>query len=178
MERIRRVLGIDPGYANTGFGIVDDFGTRIRMVGYGVIETQAGEEKGKRLLEIFTEIEEVIREFAPDEAAMEELFFGKNATSAMDVSEAKGVVTMTLEKNGVPLSMYRPNQIKSAVTGTQGAEKETVERYVKILLGLKETPRPDHAADALAAAITHVNTTRGIERTEIRRDGGKNGNHR
>ena len=158
MERIRRILGIDPGYANTGFGIVDDFGGKIRLVGYGVIETDNSMEHGKRLLEIFNGMETVIKKYKPDQASMEELFFGKNASSAMNVSEAKGVVTMTLEKNSIPLATYKPNQIKSSVTGTQASDKDTVERYVQILLAMKEKPNPDHAADALAAAITHINS--------------------
>ena len=159
MEK-RRILGIDPSYANTGFGVIDDLGGEIRLVGYGVIETDNTMEHAKRLLEIFNGIELVIGKYKPDEAAMEELFFGKNASSAMNVSEAKGIVTMTLEKNSVPLSQYKPNQIKSSVTGTQSADKDTVERYVQILLKLKEKPTPDHAADALAAAITHIHTQR------------------
>ena len=157
MEK-RRILGIDPGYANTGFGIIDVLDGTIRLVGYGVIETDNAMEHGKRLLEIYNGMELVIEKYKPDESAMEELFFGKNASSAMNVSEAKGVITMTLEKNSIPLSMYKPNAIKSSVTGTQSADKETVEQYVQILLSLKERPKPDHAADALAAAITHIHS--------------------
>lgn len=153
----RRILGIDPGYANTGFGVIDFIDNKMKIVGYGVIETDNTLEHSKRLLEIFNGIELVIQKYQPNEASMEELFFGKNASSAMNVSEAKGVITMTLEKNAISLSQYKPNQIKSSVTGTQSADKDTVERYVQILLNLKEKPQPDHAADALAAAITHIN---------------------
>lgn len=153
----RRILGIDPGYANTGFGVIDFIDNKMKIVGYGVIETDNTLEHSKRLLEIFNGIELVIQKYQPNEASMEELFFGKNASSAMNVSEAKGVITMTLEKNAISLSQYKPNQIKSSVTGTQSADKDTVERYVQILLNLKEKPHPDHAADALAAAITHIN---------------------
>lgn len=156
MEK-RRILGIDPGYANTGFGVIDFIDNKMKIVGYGVIETDNTMEHSKRLLEIFNGIELVIQKYQPNEASMEELFFGKNASSAMNVSEAKGVITMTLEKNAIPLSQYKPNQIKTSVTGTQSADKDTVERYVQILLNLKEKPQPDHAADALAAAITHIN---------------------
>ena len=156
----KRILGIDPGYANTGFGIVDFINGTMKLVGYGVIETDNSMTHSKRLLEIFNGIETVIEKYKPNECAMEDLFFGKNASSAMNVSEAKGVVTVALEKNSIPLFMYKPNQIKSSVTGTQSADKDTVERYVQILLRLKEKPNPDHAADALAMAITHINHSR------------------
>lgn len=159
MKRIRRVLGIDPGLANTGFGIIDDFGGRMSLVGYGVIETSPEDAHPSRLLEIFRGIEEVVGKYAPDESAMEELFFGRNSSSAMMVAEAKGVVTMALAKNGISPAQYKPNKIKASVTGTQSARKETVERCVRMLLNLKETPRPDHAADAIAAAITHIHST-------------------
>lgn len=157
----RRIIGIDPGLANTGFGVIDDESGRLRLVGYGVVETAADEPLPSRLLKIHGGISRVVAEFTPDEAAMEELYFGRNATSALPVAEAKGVATLALAQGGLLPAMYRPNQIKSAVTGTQQSPKETVERYVAILLSLASPPRPDHAADALAAAITHAHCTRG-----------------
>lgn len=155
----RRVIGIDPGLAHTGFGVIDANGNNIRLVAYGVIETPSTEEHGTRLLAIYNRIVAVIQEFRPCQAAMEELYFARNVSSAMSVAEAKGVVTMCLAQNALPLCMYRPNQIKYAVTGTKTADKKTVEQYVKILLNLETEPKPDHAADALAAAITHVFST-------------------
>ncbi len=155
----RRILGIDPGLANTGFGVVDDLGGRIKFVSYGVIETSANDEHGVRLLSIYNRLLAVIDEFRPDQAAMETLYFAKNVSSALNVAEAKGVVTMCLAQHAIPLSMYTPNQIKYSVTGAKTADKELVERYVKILLALETEPKPDHAADALAAAITHCNST-------------------
>ena len=155
----RRVIGIDPGLAHTGFGVIDAKGNSISLVGYGVIETKAEEEHGLRLLGIYNRLLAVIDEFRPQESAMEELYFARNASSAMTVAEAKGVVTMCLSQQVIPLSMYRPNQIKYSVTGTKTADKKTVEQYVKILLNLESEPKPDHAADALAAAITHVFST-------------------
>ena len=155
----RRVIGIDPGLAHTGFGIIDAFGNNIRLVSYGVIETPSIEEHGTRLLEIYNRLVAVLMEFKPEQASMEELYFARNVSSAMSVSEAKGVVTMCLAQQALPLSMYRPNQIKYSVTGTKTADKKTVEQYVKILLNLETEPKPDHAADALAAAITHVFST-------------------
>ena len=154
--RVRRVLGIDPGLANTGFGVVDFCEGRYRMVSYGCITTKADQPHGERLLTIYSRLCAVIDEFQPDEAGMETLYFARNVTSAMGVAEARGVVTLCLAQHNIKLGEYQPNQIKLAVTGTAAADKELVERYVKILLGLKTQPKPDHAADALAGAITHL----------------------
>lgn len=161
-RKIRRVLGIDPGLANTGFGVIDCCGGKFRLVSYGVIETEAGVDLGERLLVIFSRIQAVIDEFRPDEACMEELFFARNVTSAISVAEAKGVATLCLAQNVIPLKEYKPNQIKKAVTGTASADKELVEKYVKILLNLEVQPKPDHAADALACAICHLHNSGGF----------------
>lgn len=155
-SRVRRVLGIDPGLANTGFGVVDFCEGRYRMVSYGCITTKADQPHGERLLTIYSRLCAVIDEFQPDEAGMETLYFARNVTSAMGVAEARGVVTLCLAQHNIKLGEYQPNQIKLAVTGTSAADKELVERYVKILLALKTQPKPDHAADALAGAITHL----------------------
>lgn len=155
-KKIKRVLGIDPGLANTGFGIVDFCDGKYRMVSYGCITTKKELSHGERLLTIYSRMCAVIDEFRPDEAGMETLYFAKNVTSAMGVAEARGVVTLCLAQHCIKLGEYQPNQIKQAVTGTTKADKELVERYVKILLGLKTEPKPDHAADALAGAITHL----------------------
>lgn len=157
----RRVIGIDPGLANTGFGIVDEIDGKLRLVSYGVIETPASEDHGVRLLAIYNRLCAVLDEFKPQEAGMETLYFARNVTSALSVSEAKGVVTMALAQRAIPLSMYTPNQIKYSVTGTKTSPKEVVERYVKLLLALECEPKPDHAADALAAAITHIHSSQG-----------------
>lgn len=157
--RLRRVIGIDPGLANTGFGIVECVHSRMSLVSYGVIETDSRDSHEVRLLSIYNRILAVIDEFRPTEAEMETLFFARNTTSALAVAEAKGVVTLCLAQQGIPLSLYAPNQIKCAVTGSKSAGKDTVERYVQVLLGLKEPPKPDHAADALAGAITHLHFT-------------------
>lgn len=155
-KKILRVLGIDPGLANTGFGVVDFVNGRYRMVSYGCITTAPGDSLGIRLLKIASSLQKVIDEFKPSQAGMEELFFARNVTSAISVAEAKGVCTLVLAQNTIPLKEYKPNQIKNAVTGTASADKELVQRYVKILLDLETEPKPDHAADALAAAITHL----------------------
>jgi len=159
-KSIRRVIGIDPGLANTGFGVVDFVNGRYRMVSYGCITTPAHTPHGERLLTIYNRLAAVINEFKPTEAGMETLYFAKNVSSAMGVSEARGVVTLLLTQNCIKLGEYRPVQIKQAVTGSQNADKELVEKYVQILLGLKEIPKPDHAADALAGAITHLHYSR------------------
>lgn len=159
-KSIRRVIGIDPGLANTGFGVVDFVNGRYRMVSYGCITTPAHTPHGERLLTIYNRLSAVINEFKPTEAGMETLYFAKNVSSAMGVSEARGVVTLLLAQNCIKLGEYRPVQIKQAVTGSQNADKELVEKYVQILLGLKEIPKPDHAADALAGAITHLHYSR------------------
>lgn len=161
-SKVRRVLGIDPGLANTGFGVVDFCNGRYRMVSYGCITTKSDEPHGQRLMKIYSSLCAVIDEFKPTEAGMETLYFAKNAKSAMGVSEARGVVTLCLAQHGIKLGEYRPVQIKQAVTGSQMADKETVEKYVKILLGLEVEPKPDHAADALAGAITHLHYSNGI----------------
>ncbi len=157
--KVRRVLGIDPGLANTGWGIVDWSGNRFTLVKYGVIETAASEKHGTRLLSIYNSLTAIIQEYKPTEAAMETLYFAKNQTSAMAVAEARGVATLCLAQNCVPLGEYKPNQIKQAVTGSGAADKELVECYVQFLLGLATPPKPDHAADALAGAITHINSS-------------------
>lgn len=127
------------------------------MISYGVISTTANTSHAERLLTIYNKLKIVIDEFKPQEASMETLYFAKNVTSAMGVAEARGVVTLCLAQYNMQLFEYTPNQIKQSVTGTAAADKDLVERYVKLLLNLKEKPKPDHAADALAGAITHIN---------------------
>ncbi|MBE6344406.1 MAG: crossover junction endodeoxyribonuclease RuvC [Spirochaetaceae bacterium] len=156
--KIRRVLGIDPGLASTGYGIVDYSSNRYRMVSYGVISTESNLPHAQRLLAIYTKLIAIIQEFKPQEGAMETLYFAKNVTSAMAVAEARGVATLCLAQNCIPLGEYTPNTIKQSVTGSAGANKATVQEYVRLLLGLEVIPKPDHAADALAAAITHLHS--------------------
>ena len=155
-NKIRRILGIDPGLANTGFGVIDFYNGRYRMVSYGAITTEAALPHSQRLLTIYNRLCAVIDEFKPTEAGMETLYFAKNVSSAMGVSEARGVVSLCLAQHCIELAEYTPNQIKKAVSGNTTADKELVQKYVQLLLGLSEVPSPDHAADALACAITHV----------------------
>lgn len=159
----RRILGIDPGLASTGWGVIDVSASRMIHIAHGVIETTNQMKHQIRLLEIYNRVLAVLREYEPTEAGMEALYFAKNVTSGLAVAEARGVVTLCLTQNTVPLYEYSPLSIKQCVVGSARAEKKHVQQYVKILLGLAEIPRPDHAADALAAAITHnMNTPAGI----------------
>jgi crossover junction endodeoxyribonuclease RuvC len=154
------VLGIDPGLAATGWGLVRSDGSRLRLVDYGTVATKSGTPQGDRLRAIYDAVAAVIDAHRPDEAAMESLFFSKNVSSAMQVSEARGVLTLLANQRNLPLVHYTPNAIKQAVSGTGSADKKIVQNFVRLLLGLQEVPKPDHAADALAAAITHLHTSR------------------
>lgn len=158
-EKVRRIVGIDPGLASTGYGIIDVTGNRYRLVSYGVISTDAATPHGERLLAIYSRLVAIIGEFEPQEASMETLYFARNASSAMAVAEARGVITLCFAQHCIPLSEYTPNIIKKSVSGTASANKEVVQDYVRLLLGLEVVPRPDHAADALAAAITHIHAS-------------------
>ena len=151
------ILGIDPGLAFTGYGVIGFDGTRYRYIGHGVIRTYAAEEMGARLLKIHTRLEEVIAEFLPREAGVETLYFAKNFKSALPVSQARGVILFTLAAHGIPFTEYTPHVLKQAVIGRGRGEKRQVQELVKLVLGLPEIPRPDHAADALAVAVCHAN---------------------
>ena len=164
----RRVLGVDPGLAACGYGIIEFEGGRFRALGYGVIETPADEPRPSRLLAIYRELSSILEDYAPTEAGMETLYFAKNVTSALAVAEARGVVSMCLAEHGIALSEHAPVTIKKTVTGTAGAGKAAVQTWVQRLLGLSEVPKPDHAADALAAAITHVNCPQSIDSLSLR----------
>lgn len=152
----RRVLGIDPGLASTGFGIVDCIENRCVLAAYGCIETAPGTPRAERLLAIHKRLCAVIEEFRPQAASMETLYFSRNAVSALAVAEARGIAALCTAQYGIPLAEYTPNIIKQSVSGTARAGKQLVQECVKLLLGLETIPSPDHAADALAAAITHI----------------------
>ncbi len=160
MKETELVIGIDPGLASTGWGIVERSGSRLVYRAHGVVSTSARAPHQERLLAIFREITAVIEEWRPLGAGMETLYFAKNVSSAMGVAEARGVVTLALALKGIELSEYTPHGIKQAVVGVARAEKNQVQQAVKLLLGLPEIPKPDHAADALAAAITRLHTAR------------------
>jgi len=151
------VLGIDPGVANTGYGVVAQQRGRIFALDGGVIETSAGLDTGRRLAAIHGRVGELLDEYRPDAIALEDVYFGANARSAFAVGQARGVVMLAAGQRDVPCSSYTPQQVKSAVCGNGRAAKDQVQRMVQTLLALTELPRPDHAADALAIAICHTN---------------------
>jgi crossover junction endodeoxyribonuclease RuvC len=157
-DKLRCVIGIDPGLASTGYGIVNAQSNRMVYVAHGVIATSSKMLHQDRLLVIFNELNAVLDRYCPLEAGMETLYFAKNVSSAMGVAEARGVVTLALALRGISLGEYTPHGIKQAVVGVARAEKQQVQESVRLLLGLKVIPKPDHAADALAAAITRINT--------------------
>jgi crossover junction endodeoxyribonuclease RuvC len=151
------VLGVDPGIANTGYGIVSSVGSRLQSLEYGVIETRASSALESRLAEVHGDIGALIARFAVDAVAVEDLYFGANIVSAMAVGQARGVVLLAAGQQGLPVRAYTPQQVKAAVCGSGRADKQQVARMTARLLGLTAAPRPDHAADALAVAVCDVN---------------------
>lgn len=149
------ILGIDPGVATIGFGVIRAERGKNTLLRYGVISTPAGLPLANRLLQISNDMEELIHTFHPDEMAIEELFFSKNITTGISVAHGRGVILLAAEKLGVPIFEYTPMQVKQAVAGYGGAEKRQVMLMTQRLLNMKEIPRPDDAADALAIAICH-----------------------
>ena len=150
------VLGIDPGYAIVGFGLVESNGAQQRLVRCGAINTPAGVRLSARLLQIALDLEQLISQFHPDVLAIEELFFNNNVTTGIGVAQARGVIVMTAEKMGLPIFEYNPSQVKQAVTGYGKAEKHQVMDMTKRLLHLSAVPKPDDAADAVAIALCHA----------------------
>jgi crossover junction endodeoxyribonuclease RuvC len=151
------VLGIDPGTAHTGYGVVLSRGSRLAALDGGVIETPAGLPLEQRLVTIHRRVGELIDEHQPLAVAVEDLYFGRNVHSALAVGQARGVVLLAAGSAGLPCFSYTPQQVKQSVCGSGGAAKDQVQRMVGALLALPEPPRPDHAADALAVAICHAN---------------------
>jgi crossover junction endodeoxyribonuclease RuvC len=152
----RTVLGIDPGTAFTGYGVIVSEAGRIAALCGGVIETSAGEPVERRLASIFGEVDALLREHSPDAVAVEDIFFGRNVRTAFAVGQARGVVLGAAGMRGVPCFAYTPQAVKQSVCGSGGADKAQVQRMVGALLGLQTPPTPDHVADALAVAICHA----------------------
>lgn len=153
------ILGIDPGYAIVGFGLVESSGAKQRLVACGAINTPAGLRLSARLLQIARDLEELISRFHPDALAIEELFFNNNVTTGIGVAQARGVIIMTAEKMGIPIYEYNPSQVKQAVVGYGKAEKKQVMDMTKRILGLSAVPKPDDAADAVAIALCHARSS-------------------
>jgi crossover junction endodeoxyribonuclease RuvC len=152
-----RILGLDPGTATTGYGLIDAIDGRLMVVDYGVIITPPEDRPAVRLQSIYDQLTRLVTEFEPATSAVEQLFFGRNITTAIAVGQARGVMLLALANAGLDVSEYSPPQVKEAVTGYGKADKAQVQMMVRHLLDLAETPRPDDAADALAVAITHFN---------------------
>ena len=152
------MLGIDPGTAHTGYGVVLSRGRRLAALDGGVIETRAGAPLERRLADIHARVCDLIREHRPAALAIEDLYFGRNAHSAFAVGQARGVVLLSAGMAGIPCFSYTPQVVKLAVCGTGVAGKQQVQRMVGALLSLPEPPHPDHASDALAVAICHANS--------------------
>jgi len=159
---MRIFLGIDPGLAKTGYGVIKQDKERYRPIDYGVFSTKAGNTPGERLNKIYIGICDIIDAYKPDEAGIEKLYFAKNITSALPVAQARGVVLLALAQKNVPAFEYAPQEIKQAIVGAGRADKSQVQELVRLILGMQEIPKPDHAADALAAAICHGNSMSGL----------------
>jgi len=153
------VLGIDPGTAATGYGIVERSGSRLRAVDYGCLETLPTQPPAQRLLEIHQAVTELIATHRPAMLGVERLFFNRNVQTAFAVGQARGVVLLAAAEAGLPVFEYGPHEVKMAVTGYGRADKQQVQRMVQVVLGLDSLPRPDDAADALAVAICLAHAT-------------------
>ncbi len=153
-----RILGIDPGFAIVGWGIIEYSGSRFRVIAYGSIETPAKTRMEERLATIYGDLSEIIDKYRPDEMAIEELFFNTNITTGIRVAQARGVLLLCAEQKGVKVFEYTPLQVKQAVVGYGRAEKKQVITMVTSFLGLREPPKPDDTADALAIAVCHAHS--------------------
>ena len=153
-----RILGIDPGFAIVGWGVIEYEASRFRVVGYGSIQTPAGMKLEDRLAAVYKELVEIIDKFTPDAMAVEELFFNTNLKTGIKVAQARGVILLAAVNKGIELAEYTPLQVKQAVTGYGRAEKNQVITMVTMLLGLAKPPKPDDTADALAIAVCHAHS--------------------
>ncbi|HEX2620518.1 MAG TPA: crossover junction endodeoxyribonuclease RuvC [Phototrophicaceae bacterium] len=154
-------LGIDPGMATIGYGLVRELDDgSLQPVAYNVITTPAGMPLWERLQLIHEGVVRVLEQYHPDRVGIEELFFAKNVTTALSVAHARGVIMLALAQANIPIAEYKPNMIKQSVAGYGGAKKPQMQEMTRILLGLEEIPRPDDAADALAIAITDIHNSR------------------
>ena len=151
------ILGIDPGLAFTGYGVIRCSGSRFRCIAHGTVQTSPRDGMGERLVQIHQGIMDIITTYEPEEAGIETVYFSKNSKSAIPVAQARGVVLYTLASRGVPFYEYTPLELKQAVVGNGRAEKAQVQQVLKMIFNLKEIPKPDHASDALAAAFCHAN---------------------
>ncbi|MDR0425092.1 MAG: crossover junction endodeoxyribonuclease RuvC [Clostridiales Family XIII bacterium] len=161
-----KILGIAPGYARLGYGFIEARGGKFSLMEYGTVDTASGMAMPERLKLLYSRLMELIYEFGPDVAAIEELFFNNNAKTALLVGQARGAAILACVNSGIGIYEYTPLQIKQGLTGYGRADKNQMQLMVKTLLGIKETPKPDDAADALAAAICHANSANCLGRID------------
>ena len=154
-----RILGIDPGYGITGFGIVDAQRNNFRLLQYGAITTPPGTDFPLRLQMIYNDMTELLQVAKPDCVAIEELFFGQNVTTGIGVAQSRGVILLAIQQAGVPIYQYKPMQVKQSVVGYGNATKHQVQDMTKRILHLSATPKPDDAADAIAIALCHARSS-------------------
>jgi len=152
------ILGIDPGIADTGYGLIKNEGGKLTCLAYGSIKTRAGVDLADRLLFLSQELDKIIKKHRPDLAAIEQLFFNKNVRTALIVGQARGVALLTLKQNHLPIIDFTPAQVKQAVSAYGQASKKQVQKMVKLILNLSVLPQPDDAADALAIAVCALNS--------------------
>lgn len=154
-------LGIDPGTAITGYGLVRELPDgNLQVVDYGVITTSKTDTPQARLVILYENINKILAQHHPDTSAVEKLFFARNVTTAIDVGQARGVIVLALAQSGIEISEYAPKEVKQAVTGYGSADKKQMQEMIKMILNLEKIPKPDDAADALAIAVTHINSRR------------------
>lgn len=172
-----RIMGIDPGIAIAGFGIIDQNGSQLTAIQYGSIQTKAELSTPRRLKQIYDACMQLLDEYKPDVVAVEKLFFNRNVTTAFTVGQARGVIILAAETAGVEVTEYTPLQVKQAVVGYGKAEKQQMQEMVKMLLALSAIPRPDDVADALGVAICEAHSAK-LMRHVLSADGRRGGNRR
>ncbi|MEG6587512.1 crossover junction endodeoxyribonuclease RuvC [Paenibacillus barengoltzii] len=153
-----RILGIDPGIAIVGFGFIDKQGNKVTPVQYGCIQTEAHTPEEERLMHVYEAMVQLIDKYKPDAVAFEKLFFNRNVTTAMSVSQARGVLVLAAAQKGLPIAEYTPMQVKQAIVGYGKAEKRQVQEMTRMFLKLQAIPKPDDVADALSVAICHAHS--------------------
>ena len=157
-EMVLRILGIDPGIAIVGFGFIDKNGSKLTPVQYGCIQTEAHTPEEERLVHVYEGMVQLIEKYEPQMVAFEKLFFSRNVTTAMSVSQARGVAILAAAQKGLPIAEYTPMQVKQAIVGYGKAEKRQVQEMVRMFLNLQKIPKPDDVADALAVAVCHAHS--------------------
>jgi len=168
-----KILGLDPGTATTGYGLIETDGVNSKILCCGVIKTIPSKKHSQRLLEIHNDVSELIKKHKPDACAVEQLFFANNQKTAFSVGQARGILLLAIEKAGLPLHEFTPLQVKQALVGYGKADKKQVQKMVQVVLGLNAIPKPDDAADALAIALTCAGTKRWGESVKFKKQNAK-----